>query len=1060
MADEATDMKTTRKRGRSDGSPTSSAAAVTPPETGRGQRKNVTQTSPSQVSPELPPRKTRRGTATPDTPQRTSPRGRGGGSPVAKDTPITPRGRGRRTRRGSTDSSASSVGTVSVASSSTPTPRRGRRGSSSSGVSAASENSQITPRTRQTGRGRKRNKSNSPPSVLSKKTNGASPQYASRNTKRRKGAAQVGTSLPAANGRNGRRTRGRGGVSETPPQEDLDGGTDDEESSHLGDSSSSVLQNSSDSLKLAELETPELPGNTSCSSNDVGEGSSECKKLEICRNLNDTYDKNVNEDHGLHRSEAEQNSEKESNLCKEKHTEKYHDDDIPIDSDKIQRATIPVAVCVNERNKNDKDAGVSVPDSERELGGKHCRTNIPESDRETISSKKHEGASITESDCENEHSKHKGTSVPETDSENKHLERHEGTDIPESLSVNKQLERHEGTNIPLLDSKNECSGKHQAIDIPILECESGHGKKHVDTNIPASNSENDTSETCQKSNSPVSKSVRHEDANTSLSNSIPTKLKDVAENRLRSPSDAQLRTCDVSNKCEVSDLSATTLSSTNSSSRVQSAKRRQTSGESSDSESPEVKPKAPKKAKLSDSVPDVTNNIAGEKIRDSVIGKCERSKETDKSDLDRGKCEGHKEVDMSKCLSCVKEKAIVEVEMDSVTKAETFLASLALTHAQTQEVCSALPADVRDSSEARIVEVLVETLLNGSTTVRTMNAPHFNKFLRQLLTHYCNLETTKESKHALCEKAVQWAHDRKSVNLRHELELTLMSLYYSTRHYKQAEVIASALYSETKKLQDKEKTVKACLCLSQVYHAMGNISKARANITTAKTEALKIYTPPDMQGELDLQSGIMQVAEGKDMETAYSYFKEAATGFTSRRQRARALKYMLLSKIMVNRSEEGEKAVRSQSHVQDIDEGVEAMLAITSAANRSSLSDFRKTLELYGEHLGGDMVVASVLDDLYITMMEKNLLNIILPYERLQIVHIADRIGLPREEVERRLSQMILDKRINAQLDHRDDCLYVYASEDSDVVYQEGIDILSQLDKTVSHLNRKVKRLL
>lgn len=45
----------------------------------------------------------------------------------------------------------------------------------------------------------------------------------------------------------------------------------------------------------------------------------------------------------------------------------------------------------------------------------------------------------------------------------------------------------------------------------------------------------------------------------------------------------------------------------------------------------------------------------------------------------------------------------------------------------------------------------------------------------------------------------------------------------------------------------------------------------------------------------------MQVAEGKDMETAYSYFKEAATGFTSRKQRARALKYMLLSKVMVNR---------------------------------------------------------------------------------------------------------------------------------------------------------------
>lgn len=202
------------------------------------------------------------------------------------------------------------------------------------------------------------------------------------------------------------------------------------------------------------------------------------------------------------------------------------------------------------------------------------------------------------------------------------------------------------------------------------------------------------------------------------------------------------------------------------------------------------------------------------------------------------------------------------------------------------------------------------------------------------------------------------------------------------------------------------------------------------------------------------------MAEGKDMETAFSYFKEAATGFTSRRQRSQALKYMLLTKVMVNRSEEGEKAVRSQSHVQDIDEGVEAMLAITSAANKSSLADFKKTRAQYKDHLEGDIVVASVLDDLYTSMMEKNLLNIVLPYERLQITYVAEKIGLPREEVERRLSQMILDKRINAQLDHRDDCLYVYGAEEKDAVYQTALDSLSQLDKTVSHLNRKVKKLL
>ena len=69
------------------------------------------------------------------------------------------------------------------------------------------------------------------------------------------------------------------------------------------------------------------------------------------------------------------------------------------------------------------------------------------------------------------------------------------------------------------------------------------------------------------------------------------------------------------------------------------------------------------------------------------------------------------------------------------------------------------------------------------------------------------MKKTKK-KPSLPQKAVQWARDRKSVNLRHELELTLMSLYCNTCQYKKAEGVANALYNETKKLQDKEKTVK------------------------------------------------------------------------------------------------------------------------------------------------------------------------------------------------------------------------------------------------------------
>ena len=77
-----------------------------------------------------------------------------------------------------------------------------------------------------------------------------------------------------------------------------------------------------------------------------------------------------------------------------------------------------------------------------------------------------------------------------------------------------------------------------------------------------------------------------------------------------------------------------------------------------------------------------------------------------------------------------------------------------------------------------------------------------------------------------------------------------------------------------------------------------------------------------------------------------------------------------------------------------------------------------------------------------------------------QIEHIAAQISLPRLEVEHRLSRMILDGRLSAQLDHRDDCLYIYAQPAEDAVYADAISTLAQLDKTITHLNAKAKKLL
>ena len=105
--------------------------------------------------------------------------------------------------------------------------------------------------------------------------------------------------------------------------------------------------------------------------------------------------------------------------------------------------------------------------------------------------------------------------------------------------------------------------------------------------------------------------------------------------------------------------------------------------------------------------------------------------------------------------------------------------------------------------------------------------------------------------------------------MRLSLQTRLVGLYLESQKYHDALQLSTTLLRELRRLDDKMVLVEVQLLESRVYHALRNIPKSRASLTSARTAANAIYCPPIVQAGLDMQSGIL-LAEDKDFKTAYT----------------------------------------------------------------------------------------------------------------------------------------------------------------------------------------------
>jgi len=334
------------------------------------------------------------------------------------------------------------------------------------------------------------------------------------------------------------------------------------------------------------------------------------------------------------------------------------------------------------------------------------------------------------------------------------------------------------------------------------------------------------------------------------------------------------------------------------------------------------------------------------------------------------------------------------------------------------------------------------------------------KIERTLIDLFSKIENTLPQQVEICKESIDWAISEKSIFLKQSLQTRLVSLYLDNKMYHEALSLIDELLRELKRLDDKNVLMEVQLLESRVCHALRNLPKSRAALTSARTSANAIYCPPLMQAALDLQSGILH-AEEKDYKTAYSYFYETLEGYSSQDdpRAVLALKYMLLCKIMLNLSDDVMTITNSKLADKYQGRSIEAMVAIATAHKNRSLKEFEKALSTYQDELGNDIIIRSHLGTLYDTLLEQNLSKIIEPFSCVEIAHVAKLIDLPASQVESKLSQMILDKVFSGILDQGAGCLIVFEEQPIDKTYETALETIKSMSNVVESLYDKAAQL-
>lgn len=360
--------------------------------------------------------------------------------------------------------------------------------------------------------------------------------------------------------------------------------------------------------------------------------------------------------------------------------------------------------------------------------------------------------------------------------------------------------------------------------------------------------------------------------------------------------------------------------------------------------------------------------------------------------------------------------------------------------------------------KARAVQLMLEKVRPFFSTLPKAKTA---KIVRNFIDMISDIPNVLQIQEQLCLETIRWCREEKRAFLRHRVETRLALLYHQLGKYTQGLEMVEQLLQEVKRLDDKLLLVEIHYIEARLFFSIRNMSKAKAALTASRSNATAIHCPPLLQADIDVMAGAIHCEEG-DPKTAFSYFYEAFEAFNvaDDPRALPALKYMMLSKLMAQRPQEVSSMATQRAYLKYARRDITAFQNISKSYIERDLDMFKQTLEEYAAELTEDPIISRHTNRLYQTLLEQNILKVLKPFSRIEVNHIARLMKLPIDQIQSKLSEMILDHQLHATLDQGAGVLTLFDEPALPSLYADSLAVFDNLSAAVDLLHQRAQTVL